>query len=133
MRAVRRRSPEAVVLSWLRSNGFAADKSTYFNAFAKVSIDLFSFSDLVAVGHGAVWFVQVTSKSNRSTRRRKIEEKRFPIVSADWSLKEKTVAEMFCSVSRVVVAGVDGPIITWDVLKGDNTWELNTEAPGSLR
>ena len=46
----------------------------HYNAFTKRKHDLFGCIDLLAIGHGQTFAIQVTSKSNLSSRKKKIEE-----------------------------------------------------------
>ena len=55
-----------------RSRGYSCDVAEHYNAYAGVRNDLFRFTDVVAVNGKEILFVQTTSKSNMSSRRKKI-------------------------------------------------------------
>jgi len=58
----------------LRERGFIVATVEHYNAFTKRKHDLFGCIDLLAIGNGVTVAVQVTSKSNLSARKHKIEE-----------------------------------------------------------
>ena len=67
-------SPTARSLQWLRKQGFVPAVVERFNSFSKQRHDLFNAFDLVALHphqHGLLG-IQVTSKSNASSRRNKL-------------------------------------------------------------
>lgn len=67
-------SPTARSLKWLRENGWTPAVVERFNTFSKKRIDLFGAFDILAIHphqHGALG-IQVTSKSNASSRRNKL-------------------------------------------------------------
>ncbi len=62
-----------LTLALYRKLGFQCGVTEHWNAFAGIRQDLFGFCDLIAVDGNRVLFVQTTSWSNVSSRRRKIE------------------------------------------------------------
>lgn len=56
------------------ADGQLVDKTEYYNSFSRRSHDLFGFVDYIALDRGIVTFVQVTSASNGSARKKKIEK-----------------------------------------------------------
>ena len=93
-------------LNYLRKLGYTANIVEHWNSFAHIRQDLFGFIDIVAIKTGelGVLGVQSTSKSNISTRRRKIE-----------SLPEYIVWKG--ASNRIVIHG-------WAKSKKRNKWEL---------
>jgi hypothetical protein len=65
-------SPTQRTLKLLRSEGFIAHISEYWNPFAKRRIDLFGFIDIVALKENRIVGVQCTTAENRAARRTKI-------------------------------------------------------------
>ena len=57
----------------LRQQGYTVATVEYYNYFTKRKHDLFGCIDLLAIGNGETLAIQVTSKSNMSTRIKKIE------------------------------------------------------------
>ena len=60
--------------SYLQEQGYTVALVEHYNAFTKRKHDLFGCIDLLAIGHGQTLAIQVTSKSNLSSRKKKIEE-----------------------------------------------------------
>ncbi len=58
----------------LRERGYMVATVEHYNSFTKRKHDLWGCIDLLAIGNGETVAVQVTSKSNLSTRRHKVEE-----------------------------------------------------------
>ena len=58
----------------LRDLGYMVATVEHYNSFTKRKHDLWGCIDLLAIGNGETVAVQVTSKSNLSARRHKIEE-----------------------------------------------------------
>lgn len=54
--------------------GYLVAKSEHWNAFAKRKIDLFGVFDFVGVSEKEIVGVQITSRGNMSSRRKKIQE-----------------------------------------------------------
>jgi hypothetical protein len=54
--------------------GYQCDIVESYNAFTKRKKDLFNLFDILAIGQGETVAIQLTSKSNMSTRIRKISE-----------------------------------------------------------
>lgn len=86
----------------LRERGYIVATVEHYNAFTKRKHDLFGCIDLLAIGNGETVAVQVTSKSNLSARRNKIEE-------------AEAYPEMLRSGWKVVLHG-------W--FKEQNRWQL---------
>ncbi len=71
-------------LKWLRDQGYTAECVSYWHPFARIRKDLFHFGDILCFAPGSpgtVEIIQVTSRSNVSTRFRKIQESR---IAKDW-------------------------------------------------
>lgn len=58
----------------LTEQGYLVATVEHYNAFTKRKHDLFGCIDLLAIGNNETVAVQVTSKSNLSARRHKIED-----------------------------------------------------------
>ena len=86
----------------LRERGFIVATVEHYNAFTKRKHDLFGCIDLLAIGNGETVAVQVTSKSNLSARKHKIEE-------------AEAYPEMLRSGWKVILHG-------W--VKENNRWQL---------
>ena len=86
----------------LRDLGYLVATVEHYNAFTKRKHDLFGCIDLLAIGNNETVAVQVTSKSNLSARRHKIEE-------------TEAYPEMLRSGWRIVLHG-------W--FKENNRWKL---------
>jgi hypothetical protein len=56
----------------LQELGYTTEVVEHWNSFARVRNDLFGFIDVLAVGNGETLGVQVTSRSNMSSRALKI-------------------------------------------------------------
>ena len=71
-------SPTKLSLRYLRASGYLADVSEHWIQFPGMEHgrrrDLFGFIDVVAVGHGELLLVQVTSRSNLMSRVSKIRD-----------------------------------------------------------
>ena len=61
-------------IALLEERGYQCDTVESFNSFTKRKKDLFGIFDILAVGNGETVAVQLTSKSNMSTRIKKISE-----------------------------------------------------------
>jgi hypothetical protein len=62
------------VLTELRNEGYIASVVEKYDQFIGRTSDLFGFIDILAVGHGETLAIQVTSRGNMASRRRKIRE-----------------------------------------------------------
>lgn len=64
------------------------ERTERWNTFAQVHNDLFGILDMVAVGNGKTYGIQVTSRSNMADRERKVKESDpYPILrEAGWVL-----------------------------------------------
>jgi len=67
------KSPIQLSLKYLRRMGYECAVTEHWNPFAKVRQDLFGFSDILAFGHDEFLLVQTTTRSNLSTRVKKIK------------------------------------------------------------
>jgi hypothetical protein len=76
----------------LRERGYIVATVEHYNFFTKRKHDLFGCIDLLAIGNGETLAVQVTSKSNMSSRIKKIEN-------------AEALPEMLRSNWRVIVHG----------------------------
>ena len=59
---------------YLEDKGYTVEKTEYFNFFSKRRMDLLGIGDLLALNGKEILLVQVTSRDNLSTRRRKARE-----------------------------------------------------------
>lgn len=66
------RMPTSRSLASMRKEGMSVHVVEHFNFFSNKRSDLFGFADVVAIGNGEVRFVQCTTDSHRSDRRKKI-------------------------------------------------------------
>ena len=60
------------VLSKLRKEGYVAEVVERWDSFSRRKHDLFGFIDILAVGNGLTLAIQVTSRSNMASRRKKM-------------------------------------------------------------
>lgn len=67
-------SPTARALIELRKLGYCVQVVERWNAFARCRQDLFGVVDVIALGANEVLGIQVTSRSNHSTRVKKVLE-----------------------------------------------------------
>ena len=67
-------SPTARSLKYLREEGFTAQVVERFNPYAKVRVDLFGIFDIIAMGDETIVGIQVTSGSNHSAHRDKMNK-----------------------------------------------------------
>jgi hypothetical protein len=58
----------------MNERGYKCDVVESYNAFTKRKKDLFGIFDILAIGNGETVAIQLTSKSNMSTRIKKISE-----------------------------------------------------------
>lgn len=77
------------VLALLRNEGYIASVVERYDSFSGRLHDLFGFLDVLAVGNGLTLGVQVTSRSNMASRRRKMREApELPILfGAGWHVE----------------------------------------------
>lgn len=61
-------------IALLEERGYQCDTVESYNSFTRRKKDLFGIFDILAVGNGETVAVQLTSKSNMSTRIKKISE-----------------------------------------------------------
>jgi hypothetical protein len=74
----------------LKEDGFTLVETVErWNSFARVKNDLFGIIDVLAVGGGVTLAVQVTSRDNMSSRRKKITESpAYPeLLEAGWRVE----------------------------------------------
>jgi hypothetical protein len=74
----------------LKEDGFTLVETVErWNSFARVKNDLFGIIDVLAVGGGVTLAVQVTSRDNLSSRRKKITESpAYPeLLKAGWRIE----------------------------------------------
>jgi hypothetical protein len=60
------------VMKRLRNEGYCAEVVERWDSFSRRRHDLFGFIDVLAVGNGLTLAIQVTSRSNMSSRRNKM-------------------------------------------------------------
>ena len=72
----------------MESRGYKCDVCESYNAFTRRKKDLFSIFDILAIGNGETVGIQITSKSNMSSRIKKISESEFlpELVRSGWRL-----------------------------------------------
>jgi hypothetical protein len=75
-------------MAYLRDLGYRVEVVEKWNAFTKTKKDLFGCIDLIAIGNGETLAVQVTSRSNMSSRRAKIlAAEAFPdMIRSGWQV-----------------------------------------------
>ncbi len=61
-------------IALFQERGYQCDTVESYNSFTKRKKDLFGLFDILAIGNGETVAIQLTSKSNMSTRIRKISE-----------------------------------------------------------
>ena len=62
------------VMKALRSEGYIVEVVERWDSFSRRRHDLFGFIDILAVGKGLTRAIQVTSRDNMSSRRKKMQE-----------------------------------------------------------
>jgi len=77
-------SPTARTLLALRKSGYRAAVCEKWNPHAKVRQDLFNFIDLIAVGEGRIWGVQVSMMGDRTRRLEKLTTPPVEAAVRDW-------------------------------------------------
>jgi hypothetical protein len=85
-------TPSQRTVAHLRKLGYQTANVEHYNYFTKRKHDLFGCIDILAIGNNETLAVQVTSKSNMSSRIKKIEE-------------SEALPEMLRSNWRVIVHG----------------------------
>jgi len=85
-------TPSQRTIAHLRKLGYQTANVEHYNYFTKRKHDLFGCIDILAIGNNETLAVQVTSKSNMSSRIKKIEE-------------SEALPEMLRSNWRVIVHG----------------------------
>ena len=85
-------TPSQRTIAHLRKLGYQTANVETYNSFTKRKHDLFGCIDILAIGNGETLAVQVTSKSNMSSRIKKIEA-------------SEALTEMLRSGWRVIVHG----------------------------
>lgn len=71
-----------------QERGYQCDIVESYNSFTKRKKDLFNLFDILAIGQGETVAIQLTSKSNMSTRIRKISESPMlpEIIKSGWRI-----------------------------------------------
>lgn len=77
------------VLKTLRDEGWHATSVDYWDSFTRRTKDLFGCIDVLAVGPQGTLAVQVTSRGNMSSRRKKVlaSEAYKPMKDAGWTIE----------------------------------------------
>ena len=88
------------VLKLLRDDGYTATVVEHYDFYTKRRYDLFGLIDVLAIGHGETLAIQVTSRSNMSSRRRKMRD-------------SPTLTEMLRAGWRIELWGYDKPTHRW--------------------
>jgi hypothetical protein len=72
----------------MESRGYKCDVVESYNAFTRRKKDLFSIFDILAIGNGETVGIQITSKSNMSSRIKKISESEYlpELVRSGWKI-----------------------------------------------
>jgi hypothetical protein len=72
----------------MESRGYKCDVVESYNAFTRRKKDLFSIFDILAIGNGETVGIQITSKSNMSSRIKKISESEYlpELVRSNWKI-----------------------------------------------
>lgn len=65
-------TPTVRELRYLRASGYLPAITEHWNAHAGIRVDLFGYVDVIALGHGGVLFVQVTSFGGMPARWRRM-------------------------------------------------------------
>ena len=73
-------------ITLLEERGYVCDTVESYNAFTRRKKDLFGLFDILAIGKGETIAIQLTSKSNMSTRIKKISESEYlpEILRSKW-------------------------------------------------
>ena len=81
-------SQNSRTVALMESRGYKCDVVESYNAFTRRKKDLFSIFDILAIGNGETVGIQITSKSNMSSRIKKISESEFlpELVRSGWRL-----------------------------------------------
>jgi hypothetical protein len=81
-------SQNARTISLMESRGYKCDLVESYNHFSRRKKDLFNIFDILAIGNGETVGIQITSKSNMSSRIKKISESEFlpELVRSGWRL-----------------------------------------------
>ena len=81
-------SQNSRTVALMESRGYKCDVVECYNAFIRRKKDLFSIFDILAIGNGETVGIQITSKSNMSSRIKKISESEFlpELVRSGWKI-----------------------------------------------
>jgi len=81
-------SQNSRTVALLESRGYKCDICESYNAFTRRKKDLFHIFDILAVGNGETVGVQITSKSNMSSRVKKISESEYlpELIRSKWRI-----------------------------------------------
>jgi hypothetical protein len=79
-------SQNSRTVALLASRGYKCDIVESYNSFTRRKKDLFHIFDILAVGNGETIGVQITSKSNMSSRIKKISESEYlpELIKSKW-------------------------------------------------
>jgi hypothetical protein len=75
-------------IALFEAKGYKCDIVESYNAFTKRKKDLFGIFDILAIGNGETVGIQITSKSNMSSRIKKISESEYlpELVRSNWKI-----------------------------------------------
>lgn len=92
-------------------NGYVYAKTEHWNSFCKRRVDLFGFADAIAFlpGSSDVVLIQITTRSNASSRRNKINESPIAVL---WTTGNRKIH-----------------LVTWE--KKSRRWDHRVEVLGS--
>jgi hypothetical protein len=81
-------SHNARTIALYESKGYKCDIVESYNSFSRRKKDLFGIFDIVAIGNGETLGIQLTSKSNMSSRIKKITDSEYftEIVRSGWRI-----------------------------------------------
>lgn len=81
-------SPTQRSLKYLRDQGYKCWVVEHWNSFTRKRQDLFGCLDILAVGNGETIGIQTTSRSNVSSRVKKIEENEYypELIRSGWKV-----------------------------------------------
>ena len=75
-------------IALMNERGYKCDVVESYNAFTKRKKDMFGILDMVAIGNGESLGIQMTSKSNMSSRIKKIQESEYlpELIRSGWRI-----------------------------------------------
>ena len=76
-------------IALMEERGYICDIVESYNSFTRRKKDLFGIFDILAVGNGETVAIQLTSKTNMSTRIKKISNSEYlpEILRSNWKVK----------------------------------------------